>query len=601
MRFGQKLQPKLFILVAVPLLFELVFVGTLVAVQSRVEQEANRLARSKTNVATINDILKQLYDAGSSVFFYVIANNQAALERYNKAVAQSYSDIAELRKAYQNDRQKLQIVDQIEATENNLVSLMNKSKRATESGNTVLVMVESKGLGENIWRLSQRIAVSSYQLLRVENQIQQLAPASELYWRRFLLACLATGVVLSAAIAILLARMVNLDIIRRLLTVVDNTRRIAGGAELNARIAGGDEIGHLDGAVHQMAQVLKEAERKERAIVENAADVICAFDVEGKFTFVSPACKKMWGYEENQLLGNRLTRFLPEKDLEKNANFIEDCKFQERRALTWETGFKRADESTADVLWSVMWSELDKTYFCVAHDASEQKRIDRFRKEFMAMVGHDLRTPLTSVQFFLTLLADGAYDDIPDDVKMKARVAEFDVSRLIRLVSNLLDIEKTEAGKMEFEVKPVSALSIVQQGVGSVKPLAEARGVRIEVSGGDAVVQADEPRLVQVLVNLLANAISFSPANKSVEILIVDHKKNVEIRVKDYGKGVPASAKERIFQKFEQIKDSDSRLRGGTGLGLSICKAIVDGHHGEIGLESENGSGSTFWFKIPSQ
>jgi signal transduction histidine kinase len=253
------------------------------------------------------------------------------------------------------------------------------------------------------------------------------------------------------------------------------------------------------------------------------------------------------------------------------------------------------------VLWSVMWSQPDKTYFCVAHDATEKRKIERFRKEFMAMVGHDLRTPLTSVQLFLTLLAEGAYEDIPDDVKTKARVAEFDVSRLIRLVSNLLDIEKTEAGKMEFDLKPVSALSIVQQGVGSVEPLAEARGVRIEVSGQDAIIKADEPRLVQVIVNLLANAISFSPPKQTVEVQLIDHKANVEVRVKDHGKGIPESAKTRIFQPFEQVNDADSKLRVGSGLGLSICKAIVDGHHGEIGFESNNTPGSTFWFKIPTE
>jgi PAS domain S-box-containing protein len=601
MGFGQKLQSKLLILVAVPLLFEFAFVGTLVAVQSRVEQEANRLARSKTNVATINDILKQLHDAGSSVLYYVLAGNEQALDRYTKAVAQSHADIGELREAYQKDPRKLELLDQIEETENKLVKFMNRPKQATEAGNRMWIMMETKGLGQNVWRLTERIANTSYQLLREENQIQQLAPASELYWRKVLVACLITGVVLSAVLVLFLARMINLDIIRRIRTVVDNTNRIAGSTELNPRIGGRDEIEQLDSAVHRMAAVLKEAERKERAIVENAADVICAFDVEGKFTFVSPASKTMWGYEQNQLLGNRLARFIPEKDLEKNPSFIEDSKYQERTALAWESGFVKADNTIADVLWSVMWSQPDKTYFCVAHDATEKRKIERFRKEFLAMVGHDLRTPLTSVQLFLTLVAEGAYENIPDDVKNKARVAEFDVSRLIRLVSNLLDIEKTEAGKMEFDLKPVSALSIVQQGVGSVKPLADARSVKIEVLGQDAVIKADEPRLVQVVVNLLANAVSFSPPKQSVEVQIIDHKSNVEVRVRDHGKGIPASARERIFQKFEQVSDAESKARVGTGLGLAICKAIIDGHHGDIGFESNNTPGSTFWFKIPTE
>jgi PAS domain S-box-containing protein len=600
MRFGQKLQSKLLILVAVPLLFEFAFVGTLVVVQSRVEQEANRLARSKTNVATINDVLKQLHDAGSSVLYYVLAGNQRALERYTKAVEQSHTDIAELRQDYQNDPHKLQLLDQIEETENKLVAFMNRPKQATDAGNRLWIMTETRGLGENVWRLTERIANTSYQLLREENQIQQLAPASELYWRKILMACLITGVALSAVMAILLANVINLDIIRRLLTVVDNTSRIAGGTELNARIGGRDEISQLDSAVHRMAQILEEAERKEKAIVENAADVICAFDLEGKFTFVSPACKTMWGYDENELLGNRLARFIPEKDLQANPTFIEDSKYQERRPLAWESRFKKADNTTADVLWSVMWSEPDKTYFCVAHDATEKRRIERFRKEFLAMVGHDLRTPLTSVQLFLTLLAEGAYENIPDDVKTKAQLAEFDVSRLIRLVTNLLDIEKTEAGKMEFELQPVSALSIVEKGIGSVKPLAEARGVKIELSGKDATIKADEPRLVQVVVNLLANAISFSPPKQTVEVQIIDHQDNVEIRVQDHGKGIPESAKDRIFQRFEQVNDADSKTRVSSGLGLSICKAIVDGHHGEIGFESGNTPGSTFWFKIPA-
>src|SRR5262249_34672073 len=141
--------------------------------------------------------------------------------------------------------------------------------------------------------------------------------------------------------------------------------------------------------------------------------------------------------------------------------------------------------------------------------------------------------------------------------------------------------------------------SVIQRSIDSVQTFAEQSGVRLEAEESGAIVFADEDRLVQVLVNLLSNAVKFSPKESAVTVAAEENGNSVEVKVIDRGRGIPPKFKDSIFDRFKQVEDDDERKKGGTGLGLAICKAIIQGHSGTIGVESEEGQGSTFWFRLP--
>ena len=229
----------------------------------------------------------------------------------------------------------------------------------------------------------------------------------------------------------------------------------------------------------------------------------------------------------------------------------------------------------------------------------EVREAQRMRQTFVAMISHDLRTPLTAVGGYLELVSIGAMGEAPEKIKKGAATAEKNVGRLIRLVSDLLDLEKMEAGKMQMSPKIIYVESVVEKSVDAIEEFANSHGVKLKHSETDAEVFADPDRLIQVIVNLASNAIKFSPQGASVEINTIESNEFVEVQVVDHGRGVPAAYREIIFEKYKQVKTEDGTKKGGTGLGLPICKMIIEQLGGSIGVNSEDGVGSTFWFKLP--
>jgi signal transduction histidine kinase len=248
-------------------------------------------------------------------------------------------------------------------------------------------------------------------------------------------------------------------------------------------------------------------------------------------------------------------------------------------------------------------AELDKFFHRMAEildeAARKEKEVERLKQEFVAMVSHELRTPLTSLQATLTLLMSGTYGQLTDTGEKRVQAAESGITRLIVLISDLLDIEKMEAGKLSMSFCEVDVGEIVERAQDSARGFAEQQGVTLKSERSSAKVFADPDRMVQVLVNLLSNAIKYSDDGGSVEVAIAESADHVEVTVSDHGAGVPAGFEQTIFEKYEQAHSPDGKRRKGTGLGLPICKAIVEQHNGEIGVKASEGGGSTFWFKLP--
>ncbi|MDQ6693870.1 MAG: PAS domain S-box protein [Chloroflexota bacterium] len=239
--------------------------------------------------------------------------------------------------------------------------------------------------------------------------------------------------------------------------------------------------------------------------------------------------------------------------------------------------------------------------FGMSSDITARKNIDRMKNEFVSMVSHELRTPLTSIRGSLGLIAGGVAGEVSPQVKAMVDIAHSNSERLVRLINDILDMEKIESGKMVFEIAPTSLMPLVSQAMDANQGYAGQFGVRftIKESLDDATVNIDSDRMIQVLTNLLSNAAKFSPRGDAVEISVVRHDGKIRLLVEDHGPGISEEFSSRIFQKFAQADSSDTRQKGGTGLGLSISKAIVESFGGELSFTTTLGKGTTFYFDLP--
>lgn len=235
-----------------------------------------------------------------------------------------------------------------------------------------------------------------------------------------------------------------------------------------------------------------------------------------------------------------------------------------------------------------------------ALEAARQREIElmELKKQIMSMVSHDLRAPLMSIQISLDMLESNMLGELPKAAHEKVVASEQSVDRLVRMINDLLDVEKLEAGMMEMDLRDVPLQVIIDRAVEAVNELAKKKGVEISCNESEIEVKGDGDRLIQVLVNFLSNAIKFSPENSKIMINSRLDGDFAELRVIDSGPGIPEEARVQIFERFRQVKGQKGK--GGTGLGLAISKLIVEMHGGKIGVDAAEDGGSSFWFSIPA-
>ncbi len=239
----------------------------------------------------------------------------------------------------------------------------------------------------------------------------------------------------------------------------------------------------------------------------------------------------------------------------------------------------------------------------VAYTVEELKELDRVKTDFLSLASHELRTPMTSVKGSLSLILSGNLSEVTPDVKELLLISEKETDRLIRLINDILDLTKIEAHKMPLVKNWFPLTDVIETVIESLQGLFKATGVKvnIEASAVNCEILADKDRVQQVLTNLLSNAIKFSPKGTDVNVGVDFNPKGlVTVSVRDKGPGIKEEDQDHMFEKFRSKDLGKSKIMKGTGLGLPICKALIEEHEGTIGLESEVGVGSTFFFTLPN-
>ena len=346
-------------------------------------------------------------------------------------------------------------------------------------------------------------------------------------------------------------------------------------------------------------QALRQSEARTRSIIDNALGGLITTNERGIIESANPATLRMFGYTLSELAGRSVCTLLAE-----SFPSTRDCLMYLRETalgrVTELRGRRSNGETFVCELSLFEFDTGDDARHFAGHmlDVSERQELERMKQDFISTVSHELRTPLTSIRGALTLLASGVMGVLPSDANQMVQVAERNSIRLMRLINDILDFEKLEHGKMEMEFLPVSMRRIVERSIESVAAVALQEGVRVDMHCAPVHVYGDEQRLTQVTVNLLSNAVKYSDRGGVVVVRVRADGDWVEVRVEDRGRGISPRAQEKLFKRFQQIDASDSRRKPGTGLGLVICKAIVEQHGGTIGVESREGEGSTFWFRV---
>lgn len=344
-------------------------------------------------------------------------------------------------------------------------------------------------------------------------------------------------------------------------------------------------------------QQLSQQKELLQTVFDNIPVMIGMFDSLGHYTLINHEWEQTLGYSLNEMNGGDvMTTMYPDP-----AQRLAARSFQFAPTPGWRD-FKTVvlGGRPLDTSWAYTPLSNGMT-IAFGQDITQRKEVDRLKNEFISTVSHELRTPLTSIRGSLGLIAGGVAGEIPGRVKSMIDIAHKNSERLVRLINDILDIEKIESGKMTFQLKAVELLPLLEQCVEANRGYAEQYQVEFVIteSPTDLKINADPDRIMQVLTNLLSNAAKFSPPGSRVEISARRTGAQVCVAVRDHGNGIPDEFKGRIFQKFAQADSSDSRQKGGTGLGLSIVKAIVEKHGGTVGFDTTAGQGTTFYFKLP--
>lgn len=397
----------------------------------------------------------------------------------------------------------------------------------------------------------------------------------------------------------------------RLLRLMNNMNRLTANQPLQSAMKGRDEFARLDATLAQMAGVISASRKKERAIVENTAETICSIDESGRFVVATPAAEKVLGFNEEELRNKTAADLLAASDKASwNEYFsktkaiisstVNESENPESATQPIEFWVGRKDGTLICTQWSLTWIDRERTGVCVIRDISERKRLEKSKQAFVEMVRIDLREPIAEMQEFLAATCAAKFGALSEDGQKQAKSAQRNNDRLLSLVDDLLNIENMSRGKMELAKGNCSSKQIIKQAFLAVGALASKSKIKLESDGEDDVLfVADSDRLVQVLVNLIGNAIKFSPRDSTIKCVVSISDPQIEFQVVDQGRGIPKHLVDSVFDRFKQVTKTDASEKGGAGLGLAICKSIIESHGGEIGARSEEGKGSTFWFRIP--
>ena len=604
---------KLLILVMVPLLVECAFISVLFKMLSDAEAEIKQEQKARQIVTHLNTILRLIMAGAAGVRI-----SYPGVQAHEMLEYRQREEFSKLKLLVADDPRTLKKVKDMER-------MWAKSLKNFRAVRDMAMDGDAVNIYKNVQSMKDIYKDTYYQISKAIEEAESLerkAPLKSEKIREQMRLYLLLGLLMNIVVAGGLTWYLNKVTARRLSVLMDNTERIADGEELHPPVGGSDEISELDEFItemvanlkrsadneHEALERIKQTEFRVRKMLESIPSGVIVAAKDGKIEYVNPLMAELIGIPQLRFDNEHVASFikLPDGAIGNRLEFfqtlqkLEDEQADDQWSSTKTTAVRNNGEEfpVEVIVREIDWTEGSR-YMVALADITEREKLESMKKDFIGMVTHDVRSPLNALLAFLELLEDNVYGTLNQDGIRKLKMAEANIDMVVRLISDLLDLDKIEAGLLDLEIKSVESKSPAERAVNSVKNLAERKNVKISESIEDCTMNVDEDRLVQVLVNLMSNAIKYSPQDGEVKLEIKLERPWVRVEVTDQGPGIPEEEKKKVFDRFTQLKDRSRK--GGSGLGLAISKALVEQHGGTIGVKGNNEKpGSTFWFILPA-
>lgn len=391
---------------------------------------------------------------------------------------------------------------------------------------------------------------------------------------------------------------------RALAETTEAVQRVAEGdfsKTLAAWAADNNELAHLEQGINTTAarmqgRLVELSQEKARleTILRTMADGVLLVDAKKRIVMMNAAAEAIFNVSAAEVKGRDHLEVTHHFDLDQALERVlrtgEPSMLEIRRAQRGEQ-IMEARLGSFGHDWGVL---------VVLQDITRARKLEQMRTEFVSNVTHELRTPLTSIRGFAETLLEGALDD-PDAARHFVGIIKRESDQLGRLIDDILDLSRIEGGRWKVKKEPLHLHQLAEETVGRLAPKAQSLGVdlRLTISPALPEIHGDTVRLAQVLLNLVDNALKYTPAGGSVTVSAEDLGNMIRLKVADTGTGIPKADLPRLFERFYRVDKARSRATGGTGLGLSIVKHIVEAHGGSVGVDSDLGRGATFFFTLP--
>jgi len=596
-----KLTHKVALLIVVPLASALLFVSLLMANLNQAEQDIEAETHASEILIQVNQSIRDAMGACGGMLILRMYHEPKVLH-----------DTTESIRKLREDREKLtEFVDKYPNESEGIREFIRRLKMGDEMFKQVLELTEESESLSTLRVMGQMKTFAEVLNYEGNKLVEQMSEQRDMFrqkrkddrFRIELLIQVFTGI--GVVLALALGYSLINTVFKRLASLMRNAVNIGIGRSLEEPLGGADELAQLDGVIHQLSEDLAYLRANERALIDNAANIICSLDRGLRITQINPAVERILGYGPDELPGTALSLIVNEED--RNAVYASLKELSEsNQQAAFEAKILHKSGRYVEMDWVARWSQQDRSIFCVAHDITERKEAERLKQELFAMVSHDLRSPLTSVSMTLEMLDDGVLGTLNERGAKLAGSANASVKSLMILINDLLESERMAHLGMVLDYETADLDSLTRQAIDYVTPEANSKNIELKVQGTCPSVQGDSEKIRRVLVNLLNNAIKFSPKNASITTSLsrfdqgINGHDAIEVRVIDAGPGIPPDKQALVFEKFKQAGHRTEGEKKGSGLGLSICKAIIEAHGGMIGIKSDPGTpGSTFWFRIP--
>ncbi|WP_044640872.1 two-component system histidine kinase PnpS [Risungbinella massiliensis] len=369
---------------------------------------------------------------------------------------------------------------------------------------------------------------------------------------------------------------------------------------------GDDEIAKLGKAINRMAyslqfqvETIRRSERRLKSVIETMESGLILINTRGRVSLVNKAFERLFGVPSTDIVGLKIEEISYPTGL---GEMLQRCssekvRFQEKLHLYYP------EERVLDAHFAPMWVEADGVGVVVVfHDLTAIRRLEEMRRDFVANVSHEVKTPITSIRGFAETLLDGAHQD-PATCREFLQIIHDESIRLQALVSDILDLSQIESKRLPMKFEMSNPSQIILSVLRTLEERLQQKDQQVHVELPSFLATIDPDRYRQIVLNLVSNAMTYTPAGGEVKVKLGKEEKRFFLQISDTGIGIPESDLPRIFERFYRVDKARSRNSGGTGLGLAIVKHLVEEHHGEIDVKSKVGEGTTFtiWFPLEQE